>query len=438
MLEEIKEEKTKATEEKKPDNAPQTQGELINDQQKPAEDDQQTPNQQKDESNKQGDKEESKKAGEAKSKNSKIEKDDIRIKKRSVLSNFGLGQERDYFMENLSMLLASGMNIISALDAVKGGVRSKVMKQIIDQLKVEIDDGSPIWKALDNTSLISNHSVALIKIGEESGRLPANIKVISIQTQKERLFRSKLFSALLYPVAVLCLTFVIGVGIAWFILPKLSTVFASMRLKLPITTKLLISMGTFLGKNGLIVIPSFIVLILILSYFLFVFKKTKFIGQKIIFVIPGVKGLIQQIELSKFGYTLGNLLDAGMPLVDALDSLREISSFLEYQKFYVFLRNMVEEGNSFQKCFEMYENTEKLVPFPIQQMIVTSEQSGSLKESLLSIGEIFEEKTDISTKNLAVILEPILLVVIWLVVAFVALSVMMPIYSLVGSFSAGS
>ncbi len=435
MLEEIKEEEK--PKENNPETAHQDQDELKTNQEDTAQDNKQVPDRQKDGGNNQDNKE-PKKTERTNSKDSKIEKDDIRIKKRSVLSNFGLGQERDYFMENLSMLLASGMNIIAALDAVKGGVRSKVMKQIIDQLKVEIDDGSPIWKALDNTSLISNHSVALIKIGEESGRLPANIKVISIQTQKERLFRSKLFSALLYPVAVLCLTFVIGVGIAWFILPKLSTVFASMRLKLPITTKLLISMGTFLGKNGLIVIPSFIAFVLIISYFLFVFKKTKFIGQKIIFVIPGVKGLIQQIELSKFGYTLGNLLDAGMPLVDALDSLREISSFLEYQKFYVFLRNMVEEGNSFQKCFEMYENTERLVPFPIQQMIVTSEQSGSLKDSLLSIGEIFEEKTDISTKNLAVILEPILLVVIWLVVAFVALSVMMPIYSLVGSFSAGS
>jgi len=170
-------------------------------------------------------------------------------------------------------------------------------------------------------------------------------------------------------------------------------------------------------------------------YFLFGYKKTKFIGQKIIFAIPGINSLVQEIELSRFGYTLGNLLDAGMPLVASLDSLREISSFLEYQKFYVFLRDMVEEGNSFQKCFSMYKKTERLIPFPIQQMIITSEQSGSLKESLMSIGEMYEEKTDISTKNLAVILEPILLVVIWLVVVFVALSVILPIYGLVGGFS---
>jgi len=358
-----------------------------------------------------------------------------KFKKRSAFSNLGLGKERDYFMENLSMLLASGMNITAALEAIKSGLRSKIMKQIVDDLKVQIDDGSPIWRALDNTGLVSNHAIALIKIGEESGRLPANLKVISIQTQKERLFRQKLFSALMYPVAVLCLTFVIGIGIAWFILPNLAKVFDSMRMELPLITKILINFGKFLGKHGITVIPIFIVFSILVIYFLFGYKKTKFIGQKIIFAIPGINSLVQEIELSRFGYTLGNLLDAGMPLVASLDSLREISSFLEYQKFYVFLRDMVEEGNSFQKCFSMYKKTERLIPFPIQQMIITSEQSGSLKESLMSIGEMYEEKTDISTKNLAVILEPILLVVIWLVVVFVALSVILPIYGLVGGFS---
>jgi len=182
-----------------------------------------------------------------------------KFKKRSAFSNLGLGKERDYFMENLSMLLASGMNITAALEAIKSGLRSKIMKQIVDDLKVQIDDGSPIWRALDNTGLVSNHAIALIKIGEESGRLPANLKVISIQTQKERLFRQKLFSALMYPVAVLCLTFVIGIGIAWFILPNLAKVFDSMRMELPLITKILINFGKFLGKHGITVIPIFIV-----------------------------------------------------------------------------------------------------------------------------------------------------------------------------------
>ncbi|MDH4358870.1 MAG: type II secretion system F family protein [Candidatus Berkelbacteria bacterium] len=358
-----------------------------------------------------------------------------KVKKRSWLSNLGLGQEKEYFIENLSMLLASGMNIIAALEAVKAGVKSRSMKNIIEVVKQDIDDGSPVWKAIDKTGILSEHSVSLIRIGEESGRLPANLKVISIQNQKERIFRSKIVSALLYPVAVLFLTLVIGVGIAWFILPKLAKVFDSLRMELPITTKILITVGNFLGSYGKFVVPAFILLFLLAFYIVFVYKRTRSLGQKIIFILPGIKVLIQQIELARFGFILGNLLDAGMPLVDALASLKEVSSFTKYQGLYVFLRDNIEEGYSFQKCFSMYKGIHKLIPFPVQQMIVTSEQSGSLKETLISIGEMFEEKTDISTKNLATILEPVMLFAIWLVVLFVALSVIMPIYNLIGGFN---
>lgn len=359
----------------------------------------------------------------------------VKTRKRSWFSNIGLGQEKDYFIENLSMLLASGMNITSALDAIKGGLKTKTMKNVTEELKVLIDDGSPVWKALDSTGLLSEHAISLIKIGEESGRLPANLKVISIQNQKERMFRSKIASALMYPVAVLFMTLVIGIGISWFILPKLAKVFDSLRLDLPITTKILIAFGNFLGKNGQYVIPAFLIVLFFLFYFIFIFKRTRHIGQKIIFNLPGIKVLVQQIELARFGFILGNLLEAGMPLVDALDSLKEVSTFVAYQKLYIFLRSNVEEGNSFQKCFSMYSGIEKLIPYPVQQMIVTSEQSGSLKETLLGIGEMYEEKTDISTKNLATILEPVLLFIIWLAVLFVALSVIMPIYNLIGGFN---
>lgn len=355
--------------------------------------------------------------------------------KHSAFYNIGIGQDKTYFIENLAMLLVSGMNIISALDSIKAGLKSNRMRKIVEELKIEVDQGVPVWQALDNTGLLSTHAVALIKIGEESGRLSANLKVIATQEQKEKMFRSKVTSALMYPVIILFFTLVVGIGIAWFILPKLSGVFNSLDIKLPITTKILLNIGAYLDKNGLVVVPAFLVLLFIMFYFLFFFPKTKFIGQKIIFRIPGINILVQQIELSRFGFILGTLLSAGMPLVNALKSLEEISTFREYKRLYRYLASNIEDGNSFQKCFAAYKSSNRLIPFPVQQMIVAAEQSGNLKGTLTAIGDNFEEKTDISTKNLSVALEPILLFVIWAVVVFVALSVIMPIYSLIGGFN---
>lgn len=365
----------------------------------------------------------------------KADKESQKQKSHSFFANFGLGQDKEYFIENLSILLASGMNIITALDALKDGLRSKRMRVITEQVKSEISNGSPIWKALEKISIFSDHTISLIRIGEKSGRLAANLKVIVVQDQKERIFRSKLFSAMMYPVVILCMTLIVGTGIAWFILPRLTTVFTQMDLELPVTTRILIAIGSFLEKNGIVVIPAVIFIMILLIYFVFLNKKTNFIGQRIILATPGINKLVKQIELARFGFVLGNLLSAGMPLVDALDSLQEISSYRIYLKFYAFLRSNVEEGNSFQKSFTAYNNTKQFIPYPIQQMIVASEQSASLKETFLSIGEIYEEKIDISTKNLSVIVEPILLFVVWLMVVFVALSVIMPIYSLIGGFN---
>ena len=355
--------------------------------------------------------------------------------KRSSFLMIGVGQDRTYFVENLAMLLSAGMNIISALDSIKEGLKSSRMRKIVEEVKNKIDAGTPVWRALDDTGLLSAHYISLIKIGEESGRLPANLKIIAAQDQKERVFKSKVMSAMMYPVIVLFFTLVVGIGIAWFILPKLSGVFKSLNLKLPVTTKVLLTFGDFLGKNGTVVVPAFFVALIIIFYFVFYFPKTKIIGQKIIFHIPGVKTLVQQIELSRLGFILGTLLSAGMPLVNALESLEEVSSFRDYKRFYQFLRKNVEEGNSFRKCFIAYRHSNRLIPYPVQQMIVAAEQSGNLKSTLKMIGENFEEKTDISTKNLSVILEPILLFVIWVVVLFVALSVIMPIYSLIGGIN---
>lgn len=348
------------------------------------------------------------------------------------LAYFGLGKEKEYFVDNLTMLLTSGVDILQALEAIRGELRSRKMKEVMDELREDIAAGLTISRALENTNFLPAHVISLIRIGEETGRLKENLGVVAEEQRKERAFRSKIRSAMAYPVLVLSITAVVGVGIAWFILPRLATVFDQLKIDLPFISEALIALGNFLGEAGVIVIPVFIGVLAAVIYFTFFFSKTKFIGQGILFAIPGIKRLIQEVELSRLGYILGTLLEAGLPVVPALGSLQETSDFRIYRKFYGFLRQSVEDGNSFERSFRAYLRTKKLVPNPIQGMIATGEKSGSLPKTLLKIGEIFEGRTDTTTKNLAVMLEPILLVIVWVGVVAVALAVILPIYSLLG------
>lgn len=357
------------------------------------------------------------------------------IRPHRMFFTFGLGKERNYFVENLSMLISGGMPIMNVLDSIAEELHSRRMKKIIVNIKSDIESGSPLWRALEGTNLFPKHAISLIRLGEESGKLIENLKVIAIEQEKDRVFKSKFHSAMMYPVFVLSLTVIIGVGISWFILPKLATVFSQLKVTLPLITKILIGAGTFLGNYGKYFVPTLILTTAVLFFFIFSFSKTKFIGQFILFSTPGINGLIKEIELARFGYLLGTLLQAGLPIIHSLDALANATEIAPYRKLYIHLRDSVEEGNSFQKSFITFKNSKRLIPSPIQQLVVAGEQSGSLAETLLKIGETFSGKSDITTKNLTIILEPVLLVVVWLGVVAVALAVILPIYSLIGNFN---
>jgi type IV pilus assembly protein PilC len=352
------------------------------------------------------------------------------------LRAIGTSRAREYVIENVSMLIASGMGIAEALDAVRGDEHTKSVRKIIDKIKEDVEAGVSLWRALDAMKLFPSHTISLIRIGEESGKLAQNLRVVSLEQEKERAFRSKIRSAMMYPLFVLCLTAVIGIGIAWFILPKLATVFSQLHLKLPFVTRILIDTGLFLGERGTVVVPAGILGIAMIAYFLFSFPLTKRIGQSALFWFPGAKQLIQQIELSRFGYLLGTLLGAGLPLMQALNSVTEATSSPQYRKFFQFLSKSIEEGNSFQKSFNAYRRLSRLIPVPVQRLITTAEQSGNLAETLLKISEGYEAKVETTTKDLTVILEPVLLVIVWLGVVSVALAVILPIYNLIGGFQA--
>ncbi|MFA5047430.1 MAG: type II secretion system F family protein [Patescibacteria group bacterium] len=349
--------------------------------------------------------------------------------------DLGLREAKEGFLDNLTLLLSAGMDLLSAIEAIKSEVRSWRMRKLLDLLKEEIDSGITLWEAMRRARVFSEQAISLIKVGEQSGRLVENLKVVTMQQQKERMFNSKIRSAMMYPGFVLFVTVVVGLGIAWLVLPKLSNVFNSLDVELPLITQLLIQFGNFISLYGKVVVPATLAVLMLLLYFLFVFRPTRALGQFISMNTPGIKKLVQQSEVARFGYIMGSLLDAGMPLLYAIESLRQSTNFRAYRKFYAYLGKSLEDGNSFKNSFFGYYSVNKLVPKSIQQLIIAGEQSGSLSKSLIKVGEIYEEKIEITTKNLSVILEPMLLFIVWLGVLGVAIAIILPIYSLVGSFN---
>lgn len=350
-----------------------------------------------------------------------------------IYLRMGTRKERDLILENLSNLVAAGVSVTDSIASVEAEIESPRIKKRLAKLKESVEIGTPVYRALEKTQLFSRSVISLVRIGEETERLAENLAMLAQYSKKNREFRSKLYSAMMYPVLVLVVTVMVGLTIAWFILPKLAVVFNQMSAELPLITRIIISVGLTLQQHGAIIVPLFIAFIVIVVMVLFVLPGTKRIGQSILLRTPGFRSLLINVEIARFTYLLGTLLGAGVPLRDAFDSVARAASVSAYHQMYVYLAGQIERGHTFDQAFKSYKHSGRLIPIDARQMIITGEQSGDLPRMLLQISAVYEEKSETSTKNIGILLEPILLVVVWLAVLTVALGVIMPIYGLLNN-----
>lgn len=340
--------------------------------------------------------------------------------------------EREYLSNNLMLELKAGLGVGDALEAIKDSTKSKRLRDALSQIQRQVDDGSPLWKALEASGILPTSTVALARVGEQSGNLVENLQIAAVQEAKQRTLKANIRAAMLYPSFVIGLTILIGIGVAWFLLPRLSETFTQLNVELPLISKFMLGIGTFLKSNGWWAVPASLAFFMFVLCVFSVVPAAKRLGQRVALHIPGVSRLIHEAELARFGHLAGSLLGAGLSITETFRLLAEATPSPAYRNLYVFLGQQLEQGLSFKESFKNNPHTEQLIPLPVQQIIIAAERSGSLVTSFESMASTYEDRAAITTRNLEAIIEPILLVVVWVGVMGVAVAVILPIYSLVG------
>ena len=344
-------------------------------------------------------------------------------------------KDREYFTENLGLLLKSAVPVGDALESLASTARTKPMQKALAQMRTDIDAGYSLANAIERSRLVSGQTLALIRLGEDSGHLVENLQLAAQQEEKHHTFQAKIRSALLYPGFVLGVTLVVGLGVGWFLLPRLSETFGQLQVTLPLISRIMINIGVFLKNHGIVAVPIFLLVCSIIFYILFAAPKTKWIGRRMLFGVPGVGRLLREVEISQFGYLLGTLLEAGLPITQAVTLLAGASTAPQYQAFCRYLAVSLDDGYSMKDSLHRYKHSTRLLPASVQQMIIAGERSGSLSDVLLMVGRTYETKSDITTENLETIMEPVMLLFVAGGVLLVAISVLLPIYSLLGGLN---
>ncbi len=349
-----------------------------------------------------------------------------------AIKYFGLGAQRQAIVQNLATMLNAGLPLIDSLHTLQLETKIGPVKKLIQSIVDAVENGSPLWRAMDDMHYFSPHAIALIRIGEEAGNLAENMEYLAIQQEKDQALKAKVKMAMIYPSIVMTLMFIIVIGLGMFVLPNLISVLFSLNVPLPLVTRLVIAFTNLFTTYGSVAVPGSIggfILLVILAKF----TPLKVVAQWMIFRIPGIGRLVREATIARFGVILGGLLQAGVPLIDALRSLVEVTPVVSYKNFYAKMLEHISLGDSFAKTFQVIRGSDKLLPISVQQLVLTGEKSGSLAKILMKVADIYEKKANDTAQKLPVILEPMLLLFIGGLVGTIAFAIIVPIYSIVGN-----
>jgi len=356
----------------------------------------------------------------------------ISKKFQNIFSKISL-QNQILFAKHLAVMLQSGMPLLDCLMMLKKQQKkSKTFSRILDQIIKDIDEGQFLSTSLERYQKIFGELfINVVRVGEASGTLPENLNFIVDELQKKQALNRKIKGAMVYPIIVLIAVFAI-VGILIFVVfPKILPLFNTLHIQLPITTRILLVSYTFASQNWLLLILG-VLAIVIIFWLLLKNKKIKFAYHYLLLKTPFLGSIITNINMANFTRTLSLLLKSGVKIVEGLDISARTMSNLVYQKE---LKKVAAEITGGGQISQYLSKRPDLFPTILSQMIEVGENTGNLSQTLLYLNNFYENEVDEISKNLSTIVEPILLIVMGLIVGFVALAIIMPIYQLTQTLS---
>jgi type II secretory pathway component PulF len=275
-------------------------------------------------------------------------------------------------------------------------------------------------------SVITN----LIRAGETSGNLELVLNQISQDLEKERELSSKVKSALTYPLILLITSFAMTFFLVTFLVPKMAQSFLNTGAKMPIYTEIILTVGMFLNKNLIIVLPVLIISIVGIVIFLRTVNGKKLVsslGDK----IPVVKNLTDKMALQRMTSVLSSLIKAGMPIIGALEITAEAVSHPRFNNALMRIaRESLPKGVKIGDAFRQ----EKIFPAVLTNLMLVGEKAGHTEEILDSLALFYSNEIDAGLKTLVAFIEPMLLLLIGVIVGGLALAVIVPVYQMVGQF----
>jgi len=345
--------------------------------------------------------------------------------KWKIFSGISL-KDKMMFARHLGVMLSSGLSVPRALDVISNQTKSKKFKNILAKIGEDVKTGNTLADSLAKAGVFDDLSVNMIRVGELGGSLEEVLVLLADQLEKEHNLISKVRGAMYYPSVIFIVMIGIGIAMMTFVVPQLTAVFSDTQATLPASTKMIIDSSNFMAGHKLLVLFFIIFIVL----FLIIFFKTKMGKRAAAFLslkVPVIKNIVVKVNTARFARIYASLLRSGVPVAESLKIISETLTNRYYQDAFKKVGAEVQKGKPLHEELAAYP---KLFPILIVQMVEVGEETGKTVDVLSDLAKFYEEEIDQLTKNLSSIIEPVLMVIIGSAVGFFAISMIMPMYSI--------
>ncbi|MEO0952823.1 MAG: type II secretion system F family protein, partial [Pseudomonadota bacterium] len=331
------------------------------------------------------------------------------------------------FSRQLATMMAAGIPLVQAFEIVGNGHENQAMQKLILDIKADVEGGSALHEALAKHPLhFDDLFVNLVEAGEQAGALETLLDKIATYKEKTEAIKKKIKKALTYPIAVLVVAIIVTIILLIFVIPAFEDLFTGFGADLPAFTRMVVDLSLFVRTQGWMLAVGFGGAIAAFLYFKKRSKKMRETLDRISLKLPIVGPILEKSAIARYARTLSTMFAAGVPLVEALESVSGATGNIVYENAVLEMRDEVATGQRLQQSME---NTE-LFPNMVIQMIAVGEESGQLDEMSGKVADFFEEDVDNAVDNMSSLIEPLIMAILGVLVGGLVIAMYLPIFKM--------
>jgi type IV pilus assembly protein PilC len=331
------------------------------------------------------------------------------------------------FSRQLATMLEAGVPLVQSFDIIGKGHENPAMQDLLLGVKADIEGGDTLAEALNKRPLFFDELFCnLVEAGEQAGVLETLLDKIATYKEKTESMKAKIKKALTYPIAVVVVAFIVSTVMLLFVVPVFEDLFKGFGADLPSFTQWVIGLSEWLQEYWWILFGSIGGIVFAFNYFKRRSRKFNHFLDKVLLKLPIVGLILNKSAIARFSRTLSTMSAAGVPLVEALESVAGATGNIIYSEAVLKMREDVATGQRLQ--FAMQQA--KLFPHMVVQMVAIGEESGSIDAMLEKVADFYEEEVDNLVDNLSSLMEPFIMVILGVLVGGLIVAMYLPIFKM--------